>query len=107
MPRKQSPQAQAKELKPKPDRSTRGAVKPAEAQAPPPLRLEWRDPEELAENPRNWRRHPEDQVAALSDVLDLAASRWSKLTSRSPILEATGQTFEEVGRERCVARGGP
>lgn len=34
-----------------------------------PLRLEWRDPAELAENPRNWRRHPEAQLAALTDVI--------------------------------------
>lgn len=34
-----------------------------------PLRLEYRSPAELAENPANWRRHPETQLAALSDVL--------------------------------------
>ncbi len=34
-----------------------------------PLRLEWRSPRELAENPRNWRTHPESQVAALTDVI--------------------------------------
>jgi hypothetical protein len=34
-----------------------------------PLRLEYRSPAELAENPRNWRRHPDTQLAALSDVL--------------------------------------
>lgn len=34
-----------------------------------PLRLEWRSPSELAENPANWRRHPEAQVNALTDVL--------------------------------------
>ncbi len=33
------------------------------------LRLEWRDPAELAENPANWRRHPDAQVAALTDVI--------------------------------------
>jgi hypothetical protein len=33
------------------------------------LRLEWRSPAELAENPRNWRRHPESQQAALAGVL--------------------------------------
>src|SRR5262245_38983353 len=33
------------------------------------LRLEWRTPAELAENPRNWRRHPEAQLAALTDVI--------------------------------------
>src|SRR5260370_40602406 len=35
----------------------------------PPLRLEWRSPSELAENPANWRRHPDAQLAALSDVI--------------------------------------
>ncbi len=35
----------------------------------PPLRLEWRSPAELAENPSNWRRHPEAQIAALTDVI--------------------------------------
>lgn len=45
-------------------RSTRSADKPA-----PPLRLEYRSPEELAENPRNWRRHPESQMAALGEAM--------------------------------------
>ena len=35
----------------------------------PSLRLEWRSPAELAENPRNWRRHPATQLAALADVM--------------------------------------
>jgi hypothetical protein len=33
------------------------------------LRLEWRSPAELAENPRNWRTHPAAQIAALTDVI--------------------------------------
>ena len=37
--------------------------------AAPGLRLEWRSPTELAANPRNWRRHPEAQQAALAGVL--------------------------------------
>jgi adenine-specific DNA methylase len=41
------------------------------AKSDAPLRLEWRSPEELAENPRNWRTHPEAQVAALGDELIL------------------------------------
>lgn len=36
---------------------------------PPPLRLEYRSPAELAENPVNWRRHPAAQLAALTDVI--------------------------------------
>jgi hypothetical protein len=34
-----------------------------------PLRLEWRTPGELDENPHNWREHPEAQLAALTDVM--------------------------------------
>jgi hypothetical protein len=34
-----------------------------------PLRLEWRSPQELAENPANWRLHPESQTTALTDVI--------------------------------------
>jgi DNA modification methylase len=35
----------------------------------PPLRLEWLSPSELAENPANWRRHPDAQLTALTDVI--------------------------------------
>jgi hypothetical protein len=46
------------------------AANPApKKEAPPPLRLEWRSPAELAENPANWRRHPEAKVQALTDVI--------------------------------------
>lgn len=34
----------------------------------PPLRLEYRSPSELAENPANWRTHPDSQLAVLEDV---------------------------------------
>ena len=44
----------------------RADVRPETA---PPLRLEWLDPGELAENPANWRRHPGQQLAALTDVI--------------------------------------
>jgi ParB-like chromosome segregation protein Spo0J len=39
------------------------------SRALPPLRLEWRSPAELAENPLNWRTHPETQFNALADVI--------------------------------------
>lgn len=35
----------------------------------PALRLEWRSPEELADNPANWRRHPTSQMRAVSDLV--------------------------------------
>jgi DNA modification methylase len=47
----------------------RAQKQPAPAAEPLPLRLEWRSPAELDENPRNWRTHPEAQVAALTDVI--------------------------------------
>lgn len=47
---------QSQVMEPKPD-------------ALPPLRLEWVEAETLQDNPRNWRRHPEKQMAALRDVI--------------------------------------
>src|SRR5260370_41634912 len=49
----------------------RTRTKPAKKQPvpAPALRLEWRSPAELAANPANWRRHPETQIAALTDVI--------------------------------------
>ena len=35
----------------------------------PELRLEWRSPAELADNPKNWRTHPQGQQDALSGVM--------------------------------------
>src|SRR5262249_3925260 len=35
----------------------------------PPLRLEWWVPDSLSDNPANWRRHPDQQLSALKDVL--------------------------------------
>ncbi len=34
-----------------------------------PLRLEWRTPSELAENPRNWRQHSSEQAGTLQGVI--------------------------------------
>jgi hypothetical protein len=50
------------------------------------LRLEWVDPTTLTPNPKNWRRHPEPQRAALSDVLGevgwAGALLWNETTGR-------------------------
>jgi hypothetical protein len=35
----------------------------------PPLRLEWVEADTLADNPSNWRRHPDGQLGALREVL--------------------------------------
>ena len=33
------------------------------------LRLEWMDPDQLAEHPENWKTHPESQVESLESVM--------------------------------------
>jgi len=39
----------------------------------------------------------------LKDIyVDVAVERWQRLTNREAILESTGRTFAETGRERCV-----
>ena len=43
---------------------------PAPVGYPRPLRLEWVTPDSVAENPRNWRRHPDLQKEALASSLD-------------------------------------
>jgi hypothetical protein len=66
-----------------------------------PLRLEWRTPAELAENPRNWRSHPAGQVAALDGLLDDVGWAGALLYN-----ERTGRLIDgHLRRERALARG--
>ena len=36
----------------------------------PPLRLEWIEAGSLTENPLNWRRHSQEQLQSLRELLD-------------------------------------
>jgi hypothetical protein len=51
-----------------------------------PLRLEWREPSELDENPANWRRHPEVQARAIRELIDdvgwAGVCLWNSRTNR-------------------------
>lgn len=68
---------------------------------PPPLRLEWRSPDELAENPRNWRNHPEAQEAALSGTLSEVGWAGACLYN-----EATGRLIDgHLRRKVAQAKG--
>lgn len=69
----------------------------SEPDGTPPLRLEWRSPAELAENPRNWRTHPEAQVAALSGVL--AEVGWAGACLYN---EATGRLIDGHARRKVA-----
>ena len=51
-----------------------------------PLRLEWRTPQELNENPKNWRSHPQSQTdalqAAIGEVGWAGAALYNERTAR-------------------------
>jgi hypothetical protein len=65
----------------------------------PPLRLEWREPGELADNPANWRRHPQQQLDALRDVI--AEVGWAGVCLYH---ERTGRLIDGHARKQ-VAKG--
>jgi hypothetical protein len=66
----------------------------------PPLRLEWRDPSELASNPANWRVHPKGQRLALSAALKEVGWAGALLYN-----EATGRLID--GHLRKDVASGP
>lgn len=75
-----------------------GATLPAKA---PPLRLEWRDASELADNPRNWRRHPESQLAALEGAI--AEVGWAGACLYN---ERTGRLIDGHARRKVALKNG-
>lgn len=50
-------------------KTPRKKAAPRNGQPARPLRLEWRKASELDDNPRNWRRHPEQQLDAIRGVI--------------------------------------
>lgn len=62
-------------------------------QAREPLRLEYIDPKTLSPNPANWRRHPAEQRAALSEVLGMVGWAGALLYN-----EATGRLVDGHAR---------
>lgn len=69
----------------------------------PPLRLEWRDPAELAENPHNWKHHPREQVASIDGLLSSVGWAGALLLN-----ERTGKLLDgHARRSLASARGGP
>jgi DNA modification methylase len=65
------------------------------------LRLEWRSPQELAENPRNWRRHEQDQMSALSDAIGEVGWAGACLFN-----EATGRLIDGHARRKVAIEQG-
>jgi hypothetical protein len=65
------------------------------------LRLEWRTPQELAENPRNWRRHPEAQMDALSEAISEVGWAGACLYN-----ETTGRLLDGHARRKLALEQG-
>lgn len=66
-----------------------------------PLRLVYMDPVELAENPSNWRTHPEAQIAALTDVI--AEVGWAGACLYN---ERTGRLIDGHARRKVALEQG-
>jgi hypothetical protein len=63
-----------------------------------PLRLEWRTPDELADNPANWRQHPEAQTAPLAQTIRQVGWAGAMLYN-----EATGRLIDGHARKNLPA----
>src|SRR5258708_18034353 len=64
------------------------------------LRLEWWDSAELAENPKNWRRHPPAQAAAMREIL--AEVGWAGAALYN---QRTGHMIDGHLRKKVVKKG--
>ena len=62
------------------------------------LRLEWRTPDELADNPNNWRQHPEAQGTGLEAVISEVGWAGALLYN-----EATGRLIDGHARKKLPA----
>jgi Domain of unknown function (DUF4417) len=60
----------------------------------PPLRLEYRDPAELAAHPRNWKAHGREQLDSISDLFDQVGFAGAFLFN-----ERTGRLLDGHGRK--------
>jgi hypothetical protein len=64
------------------------------------LRLEWRDPEVLEDNPKNWRRHPRAQATALQGVMTEVGWAGAALYN-----ERTGRLIDGHLRKKIAKKG--
>lgn len=64
-----------------------------------PLRLEYRKPSELADNPANWRTHPDSQMDALAEVL--ADVGWAGVLLFN---ERTGRLIDGHARKKLALK---
>jgi len=77
------------------------AAAPVAAEAPPkpPLRLEWIEAGSLTENPLNWRRHSQEQLQSLRELLDDPQVGWAGACLYN---ERTGRLIDGHARREVV-----
>lgn len=67
-----------------------------------PLRLEWLEPDQLAEHPKNWKTHPDSQVAGLSAVVRKVGWAGALLYNERTHRLIDGHARRKLGAELCV-----
>ena len=89
------------ETAPEPPEKTPGAALPKDTAAPakPPLRLEWIEAGTLTENPLNWRRHSQEQLQSLRELLDDPEVGWAGACLYN---ERTGRLVDGHARREVV-----
>ena len=65
--------------------------------------MEWVNPATLGDNPANWRRHPESQMAALADVLADESVGWAGVLLFN---ETTGHLIDGHARKAAAIAAG-
>ena len=86
---------------PEPPEKAPGAAPPKAPDAPakPPLRLEWIEAGSLTENPMNWRRHSQEQLQSLRELLDDPEVGWAGACLYN---ERTGRLVDGHARREVV-----
>jgi hypothetical protein len=86
---------------PEPPEKAPGAApaKAPAAPAKPPLRLEWIEAGSLTENPLNWRRHSQEQLQSLRELLDDPEVGWAGACLYN---ERTGRLVDGHARREVV-----
>jgi len=97
MPKPKNPPKNA----PEPSENGQGAAAPVAADAvpKPPLRLQWIEAGSLTENPLNWRRHSQEQLQSLRELLDDPQVGWAGACLFN---ERTGRLIDGHARREVV-----
>ena len=74
-------------------------TKPLTSETKPPLRLEWIEAGSLSENPLNWRRHSQEQLESIRELLQDPEVGWAGACLFN---ERTGRLIDGHARKQVV-----